>query len=266
MEFDAAGDTSSRAGAGRARATTGRKSSTASTSIPRAIVWIGGNGKTDHHLLKFTRDGKFVMQIGRKGAEQGQQPTPQNVNQAADTFVHAQTNELFVADGYGNQPHHRVRRRHRRVQAHVGRVRQSRLRQGAARSPRSPEESRIPAMEETGTGPGQFEPSRARGARVEATISSTSPTAAASACRCSRSKASSSRRPSSTAGARRRIAATARRSPAPAFSHDPEQRFLLRREPQPRPDLGARPQDARAARSRSGGPASRPASSTCCTT
>jgi hypothetical protein len=39
---------------------------------PKGYVWIGGNGKTDHSLLKFTKDGKFLMQIGRKGREQGQ--------------------------------------------------------------------------------------------------------------------------------------------------------------------------------------------------
>src|SRR5882762_9923049 len=64
-------------------------------------VWIGGNGKSDHHLIKFTKAGKFVMQIGRKGQSKGNQDT-RNVNQAADTFVYAGTNELFVADGYGN--------------------------------------------------------------------------------------------------------------------------------------------------------------------
>src|SRR5690349_11978173 len=69
---------------------------------PKGFVWIGGNGKTDHHLLKFTKDGKFVMQIGKKGASKGNSDTA-NVNMAADTFVHAKTNELFVADGYGNK-------------------------------------------------------------------------------------------------------------------------------------------------------------------
>ena len=38
---------------------------------PKGFVWIGGNGKTDHHLLKFTKAGKFVMQIGRKGQSKG---------------------------------------------------------------------------------------------------------------------------------------------------------------------------------------------------
>ena len=30
-------------------------------------VWIGGNGGQDGHILKFTQDGKFVMQVGKKG-------------------------------------------------------------------------------------------------------------------------------------------------------------------------------------------------------
>src|SRR5215510_11489294 len=28
---------------------------------PKGFVWIGGNGKTDHALLKFTKAGKFVL-------------------------------------------------------------------------------------------------------------------------------------------------------------------------------------------------------------
>src|SRR5437763_1566112 len=31
-------------------------------------VWIGGNGAPDSHILKFTKDGKFLMQVGKKGA------------------------------------------------------------------------------------------------------------------------------------------------------------------------------------------------------
>ena len=69
---------------------------------PKGFVWLGGNGKTDHHLVKFTKDGKFVMQIGRKGQSKGNKDT-ENVNMAADAFVHSPTNELFVADGYGNR-------------------------------------------------------------------------------------------------------------------------------------------------------------------
>src|SRR5690349_4367253 len=28
-------------------------------------VWIGGNGKADSHVLKFTKEGKFLMQVGK---------------------------------------------------------------------------------------------------------------------------------------------------------------------------------------------------------
>jgi len=68
----------------------------------RGFVWIGGNGPKDHQILKFTKDGKFVMQIGKAGQSTGNSDT-QNLNQPADTFVYAKTNELFVADGYGNR-------------------------------------------------------------------------------------------------------------------------------------------------------------------
>ena len=69
---------------------------------PKGFVWIGGNGETDNQILKFTRAGEFVMQIGRAGQSQGNGDT-QNLNRPADAFVHAETNELFVADGYGNR-------------------------------------------------------------------------------------------------------------------------------------------------------------------
>ena len=69
---------------------------------PSGHVWIGGNGEGDHQILKFTRTGQFVMQIGRAGQSKGNADT-QNLNQPSDAFVHAPTGELFVADGYGNR-------------------------------------------------------------------------------------------------------------------------------------------------------------------
>ena len=36
-------------------------------------VWIGGNDAKDSQILKFTKSGKFLMQFGRLGPEQGQQ-------------------------------------------------------------------------------------------------------------------------------------------------------------------------------------------------
>jgi DNA-binding beta-propeller fold protein YncE len=73
-------------------------------------VWIGGSSPTsqsltrrsDDMLLKFTRDGKFLLQIGGPDKSGGNKDT-RSVNKAADAFVYPKTNELFVADGYGNR-------------------------------------------------------------------------------------------------------------------------------------------------------------------
>jgi hypothetical protein len=71
-------------------------------------VWISSAGgprlreRTENQLLKFTRDGTFLLQIGRRGASRGSLDT-ENLNNAADMYVHAPTNELFVADGYVNR-------------------------------------------------------------------------------------------------------------------------------------------------------------------
>ncbi len=91
-------------------------------------VWIGGNGRGtdpkakaadanpasgggynaglgyyhDNMILKFTRDGKFLMQIGKAAQSKGSNDV-ENVKGAAKMFVDAKTNELIVADGYGNK-------------------------------------------------------------------------------------------------------------------------------------------------------------------
>jgi len=67
-------------------------------------VWIGGGGEKDSQILKFTRQGKFLLQIGKKGQGQGSNDT-QNLGAAAHMVVDAPANELYVADGYVN---HRV--------------------------------------------------------------------------------------------------------------------------------------------------------------
>lgn len=64
-------------------------------------VWIGGQ-TNDDQILKFTKDGTFVMQIGEGGHEKTNRDT-ENLWQPADVFVYPPTNELFVADGYGNK-------------------------------------------------------------------------------------------------------------------------------------------------------------------
>ena len=88
-------------------------------------VWIGGNGRgatpagqapaeggaprgparfNDNMVLKFTQSGKFLMQIGKPGKSQGSNDI-ENLKGPAKMFIDPKTNELYVADGYGN---HRV--------------------------------------------------------------------------------------------------------------------------------------------------------------
>jgi hypothetical protein len=65
-------------------------------------VWIGGNGEKDAHILKFTRDGKFLMQMGKYGASKGSND-PDNFGRVAKIWVDPKTNEAYVADGYKNK-------------------------------------------------------------------------------------------------------------------------------------------------------------------
>lgn len=86
----------------------------------KGFVWIGGNGPADSHVLKFTKDGKFVMQVGKKGArrrtgasagkEEGQvagfvggSNDQVSFGRVAKIYVDAQANEAFLADGYLNK-------------------------------------------------------------------------------------------------------------------------------------------------------------------
>ena len=86
-------------------------------------VWIGGNGRGkqpaaaalptdesrmgsgpvhDSMVLKFTQSGKFLMQIGHPNKNKGSND-PENLSLPAKTLVDPKTNELYVADGYGNR-------------------------------------------------------------------------------------------------------------------------------------------------------------------
>jgi len=90
-------------------------------------VWIGGNGRgkaaapppggapdesaasatasyLDNQVLKFTQDGHFLMQIGKPSHSKGSNDL-ENLRLPAKTFIDKETNEVYVADGYGN---HRV--------------------------------------------------------------------------------------------------------------------------------------------------------------
>ena len=78
----------------------------------KGFVWLGGNNcpannqptrpVNDDQMLKFTLDGKFVLQIGRSNQNKGNADTV-NLHRPADAWVLPKTNELFVADGYGNR-------------------------------------------------------------------------------------------------------------------------------------------------------------------
>ncbi len=65
-------------------------------------VWLSGNAKEDNQILKFTNKGKFLLQIGHSGKNQGSNDI-QNLGGPAGLFVYRKTNELFVADGYFNR-------------------------------------------------------------------------------------------------------------------------------------------------------------------
>jgi hypothetical protein len=73
-------------------------------------VWIGGSSPTsnsltqrsDDMLVKFTSKGRFLLQIGGPDKSKGNSDQT-SVNKPADAFVYQKTNELFVADGYGNR-------------------------------------------------------------------------------------------------------------------------------------------------------------------
>ncbi|MGE5242768.1 MAG: hypothetical protein ACM3SQ_00885 [Betaproteobacteria bacterium] len=68
----------------------------------KGYVWIGGNGRGDAQVLKFTQDGKFVMQIGHHDRGTGSLDE-ENLGGPAKLFVDPATDELYVADGYRNK-------------------------------------------------------------------------------------------------------------------------------------------------------------------
>jgi len=65
-------------------------------------VWLAGSGKTDGQLLKFTMDGKFVLQIG-ESAEGNDSNSTVRLGSPADIAVDTVAKEVFAADGYANR-------------------------------------------------------------------------------------------------------------------------------------------------------------------
>ncbi|HEY8539744.1 MAG TPA: hypothetical protein VIL28_12815 [Steroidobacteraceae bacterium] len=76
-------------------------------------IWIGGNGGRpgtgdrpgepwDSHILKFTRDGKFLQQIGEPGQPANSNSTT-HFGRVAEIAIDHKANEAYIADGYGNK-------------------------------------------------------------------------------------------------------------------------------------------------------------------
>jgi hypothetical protein len=66
------------------------------------FVWLAGNGKKDGQLLKFTMDGRFVLQIGKQGQGNDSNST-ERLGSPADVAVDVLAREVFAADGYANR-------------------------------------------------------------------------------------------------------------------------------------------------------------------
>jgi DNA-binding beta-propeller fold protein YncE len=67
----------------------------------QGFVWITGNGANDGQILKFTPEGKFVLQIGKVGPQTGSADTSR-LGRAAGLDVDVAAREVYVADGYHN--------------------------------------------------------------------------------------------------------------------------------------------------------------------
>jgi len=65
-------------------------------------VWIGGNGAADSHILKFTREGKFLQQIGKPGQAPNSNDST-HFGRVAKVSFDIKAQEAYVADGYGNR-------------------------------------------------------------------------------------------------------------------------------------------------------------------
>jgi len=86
---------------------------------PKGNVWIAGAGwpdapagrgrgtaepprPQDTHVIKFSRSGKFLLQIGQAG-KPGGNDSKTNLNRPAALDLDPSTNELYIADGFGNR-------------------------------------------------------------------------------------------------------------------------------------------------------------------
>ena len=69
---------------------------------PKGNIWLGGQGATDRHILKFSHDGKFLAQYGKPGTGSNSLSMTDFAGVATLSFDE-KSNEAFVADGYRNR-------------------------------------------------------------------------------------------------------------------------------------------------------------------
>jgi hypothetical protein len=103
LEFDAEGNMV-RAWGGPNPAYEWPESNHGITPDAKGNLWIGGNGGNDGHVLKFSKDGKFIKQFGFAYASAGSNDE-WAFNKVAKISIDDAANEAYVSDGYGN---HRV--------------------------------------------------------------------------------------------------------------------------------------------------------------
>ncbi len=80
----------------------GRGPQPAAATLPHDESRMGAGSIHDNMVLKFTKSGKFLMQIGKPYMSKGSNDV-ENLKLPAKTLVDPKTNELYVADGYGNR-------------------------------------------------------------------------------------------------------------------------------------------------------------------
>ena len=133
----------------------------------KGYVWIGGSGNDDQ-VLKFTKNGKFVLQIGHGGHKKTNQDT-QDFWKPTDEYVYPKTNELFVSDGYGNK---RIivfdadTGAYKRMWGAFGNVPMDDPASGSSQRPRTSDANRVPAKDLPPNDPGAAQFSTAHDVKV----------------------------------------------------------------------------------------------------
>ena len=64
-------------------------------------IWIGGNGRADSHILKFTKEGEFLLQLGEPGQQIDSNGS--GFSRVAKVSFGRGGGEGYVSDGYGNK-------------------------------------------------------------------------------------------------------------------------------------------------------------------